>query len=455
VKSEVTREKVDTFDAAVFAFEYRLETKLTNRWTALEYEATLYYGAPPGEYRRALDHFFEEAERAIQNVVHEYFPKLLQVAAFHSRRIPHQSPQAWTKEQLLRQVCAFLGVDEKFDHSSAPREDSKLVEATARIARGIEEPEEAIPADFVLPGWASLEWIMREALGSKSSTERNNRSLPPLSRVETLEWFKHREWSISRTLEQQIEEEGWEAIIDAGKSDISILNIFSTSDPSLGTEWAATASESPGNIFAKETSNTWLISFGGETCHLGMINGLDYIAILLQNPGKSISARELLVLAIHSGAELSHLDAGMLEDGIGQESDDQETRFRGDGDFGSQEQADIRALRAVEQKLLSIKNQLAINEGSNFAALRDEQIKLENYLKGSQNIHGRPRRFPNINEKARQSITKAIKRACKNIEERSPKTATYLQDHIETGSIFTYRDNAILWKVQRTPRNRG
>jgi hypothetical protein len=221
----VTREKISTFDDAVRGFEERLKRELTTRWLALEKEASQDHGAPPGDRRRALDHFFKEAEKAIRSVVHEYFPKLLHVAAANPQNLGNVSPLEWTIAEVLKQVCTFLGVDEKFDDSSAPREDSRLVATAAWIASGIGWPEEAIPADFVLPGWAGTDWIMREALGRKSSREHANRSLLPLSRAETLEWFKHREGWISIVLKRQIENEGLDGTIEAGETGVPILDV--------------------------------------------------------------------------------------------------------------------------------------------------------------------------------------------------------------------------------------
>jgi hypothetical protein len=225
----VTREKISTFDDAVRGFEERLKRELTTRWLALEREASQDHGAPPGDLRRALDHFFKEAEKAIRSVVHEYFPKLLHVAAANPQNLGNISPLDWTTSEVLKQVCTFLGVDENFDYASQPRDDSKLVAAAAWIALGVGELDEVIPADFaadfVLPGWAGTEWLVREALRSKLYSENSHQSLPPLSRAETLEWFKQREWSISRRLKQQIENDSLDGTIEAGKTGVPILDV--------------------------------------------------------------------------------------------------------------------------------------------------------------------------------------------------------------------------------------
>jgi hypothetical protein len=183
-------EQLSVFDAAVTAFEIRFEEELTTRWQQLESEVAGAIRSGPSEKKHSLlQCFFEEAGKVIGNVVHDYFPRLLGVATTHRKHLGNESPLAWTQAQVRRQVCNFLGVDEKFDHTLAPRDDSRLVQATARIALNIGWPDEAIPADFVLPGWVDSRWSVsllgRGAFGRPSGDDAEK--LAPLSRAETLE----------------------------------------------------------------------------------------------------------------------------------------------------------------------------------------------------------------------------------------------------------------------------
>jgi hypothetical protein len=203
--------QLSQFHDGLDAFEKRFEGVLITRWPGLEDRAgEADWG--PSEKRSALGRFFKDAEKVIGAVVHEYFPKLLQVATAQRKHLGKQSPVAWTKAQVLRQVCTFLRVDEKFDQTSAPRDDSRLVAATAQIALGVGWPDE-IPADFVLPGWLGTRSAWRRA--TCGPTAEDEESLPPLSRAETVEWIKHKEHSIHRKLERQIEKDSQDGIIAA------------------------------------------------------------------------------------------------------------------------------------------------------------------------------------------------------------------------------------------------
>lgn len=206
------------------AFEKRFEGVLIANWPGVEDRTgTANWG--PSEKRSALDRFFKDAENVIETAVHEYFPKLLQVAIAQRRHLGKQSPIAWTKAQVLKRVCAFLNIDEKFDRTSLPREDSRrLVAAVVQIALGVGWPDE-IPADFVLPGWLGPQWAWRRATCGPT-TQDEAESLPPLSRAETIEWIKRKEHSMQRKLELQIEKNSQDGIIAAaGTQTIGHLSV--------------------------------------------------------------------------------------------------------------------------------------------------------------------------------------------------------------------------------------
>jgi hypothetical protein len=283
------------FHAAVVAFEIRFERELADRWQALESEAALAaVHAPPEKKRSILYGFFQNAEKEIGNVVHEYFPRLLQVAATQRQHLGNESPLAWTHAQVLRQVCDFLGVDEKFNHACPPREDSLLVLAAARIALSVDLLDEATPADFVLPCWVESRWALSSLVGRAlcPGTEDDAESLPPLSRAETLEWIKGREFWISKKIERQIDNDSWDGMVEAGKSDVSILDAAIAGDEQPAGRQSTGTTKPNENSFIRDAT-TWNISFGEETCRVKTMIGLEYMAVLLKNPGEAVSALEL------------------------------------------------------------------------------------------------------------------------------------------------------------------
>src|ERR1035438_1919061 len=263
-------EPLSPFHAAVAAFEIRFEMELATCWQRLESEAAGAIEVPSKSKSSVLFRFFEDAGEAIGVVVHEYFPKLLQVAAIQRRHLGSASPLSWTKAQVLRQACTFLGIDEKFDHTAAPRGDSRLLAAAERIALGRGWLEDAVSQDFVLPGWVDSRRIAWLTFG-RAEDDREE-SLLPLSRAKTLEWIKQKEFWISRKLEHQIDNDGWDGVIEAGKLNISILDAFEAVDgPSIATQSTQLATDPRENRFVREGA-TWAISFDAETCRLKLMN---------------------------------------------------------------------------------------------------------------------------------------------------------------------------------------
>jgi hypothetical protein len=448
-----SHEQLSPFDAAFVAFEIRFERELTSRWEDLEYEAAQCARASSGkEKRSALNGFFEDANNAIASVIHEYFPRLLQVATTQRQYLGRESPLSWTQSQVLRQVCNFLGVDEQFDHTSAPKDDSRLVAATARIALGTGWPDESIPSDFVLPSWLHDKYSL--ALLFSQHPEDHAGQVHPLSRAETLDWIKQREFWMSKRLARQIDNDSWDGIIAAGKSNVSVLDAFDAVDqPRDGVESTPGVTELHGHSFVRETS-TWAISFGDETCSVKMMVGLVYIAVLLQNPGRAIRALGLQALAGGRSADsrFRRVD-GLPEDGVlRKKSEDQEDLSSHQDGFVPQEILDDQARRQLTQRSLQIEGEITyrteIGDVQAVDKLEKEHFAIESQLKGARNVHNRPRVFSDDNEKARTSVTHALERAYESIRQQAPKTAAHLKSNIIRGSAFTYRDASTSWNVR-------
>ena len=448
--------QLNPFHAALTAFEIRFDRELTSRWQNLEYKAgEATDGAPSDKRRSVLYRFFEDAEREIGNVVHEYFPKLLQVATTQRKHLGNDAPLAWTQAQVLRQVCTFLGLDEKFDFTLAPRDESRLVVATARIALGIGWRDDDIPADFVFPGWLSSDWLLRQNLDRLFPSALNDaESLPLLSRAETLQWIKDRELWMRLVLDRQIDNDSWDGIIEAGKSDVSVQEAFDVDASPDGKKSKQNLAELPRNSFVREAA-TWAISFGDETCRLKPMIGLDYISVLLQSPGKSIRALELQSVAggLRTGSSADSVAATSAAEAFMEKTDDQGDRSWKKSDFGRYEIVDDRTRSESTKRLSEIEAEIAYRSGIGdkqvVKKLEDEYATLESYLQKSRTVRGRPRVFSNENEKARTSISHALRRAYESIQEQAPQTEAHLKSSISTGSTFTYRDTSRSWNVRR------
>jgi hypothetical protein len=397
-------------------------------------------------------------QKQIGNAVHKHFPTLLQVATAHPQRLNNQSPLSWTCAQIMRQVCHFLGIDEQFDSASPLKDDCRLWIAAVRIASGARwHPDDEIPADFALPGWVQYQWEMMQALSlSWPPAKDDTESLPPLSPSDTLKWAKGNEFWMMKALERQIDGDSSDGIIEAGKSHVSVLDVFIASEQqSHETESTRPPAQNEDDKFVREAAS-WLISFGDETCRVKPILGLEYIALLLKNAGKAIGALELQTLAGGQARRSSALpEAGLSRDGNAEEmSDAQRHVYSGKSDFANQEVLDDRARREFEERLLELEREMAyratIGDIPACDKLHNEYSTIESHLEKNRDVRGQPRVFSGQNEKARTSITHALSRAFEAIREQAPNIAAYLESTISRGSTFLYRDASRSWIVRRT-----
>jgi hypothetical protein len=445
-------EQIDTFDAATIAFEIRFERELTSCWERLESQASeRVTSSPLAEKRALLNRFFRDVKEEIGRAVHEYFPKLLHVAITYRERIGNQSPLTWTQAQVMMQSYNFLDMEEKFNPTSPPRDQSLVLKSAARIAIGVGWLDEDVPANFVLPGW------VQSRRGQLLTFGRSRNDSGPLSRTETLEWVKDHEFWINKRLELQIDNESWDGLIEAGKNGVSVLETIATYDEQQSHSEAPEKATEPSAYSFVRDAATWSIKFEGETCRLPHMLGLAYLSVLLQNPGTPMRGLELQSATgglPFVGRSLAKLASDSLANDS--ESEDAENKLlSSQNDFSRVDVVDDEARRQVEARLLEIEKDLAykgeIQDIQGVDALQKEYSTLESYLGSSRNIHRRPRVFANETEKARTSITNALKRACNSIRVQAPKTASYLESNIKTGSEFMFRDGSTSWNIRRTP----
>ena len=213
----------------------------------------------------------------------------------------------------------------------------------------------------------------------------------------------------------------------------------------------------PQNQFVKE-GQTWSIVFEGETCRLPVgLDGLDYISLLLASPLKAIAAGELYSSVSRSPvtrAEFTHAATASISEHAGDTGDEHRASFS-QVRFGADNALDFRAQREYQQRLAELEQQctlaLEAGDGKKAAELQQEYDLIQDELKTST-WRGRSKSLDKTNERHRQTVTNAIRRAYKLLRQEAPSLADYLQKSITTGSHFMYRDGQVAWTV--TPPSR-
>jgi tetratricopeptide (TPR) repeat protein len=200
--------------------------------------------------------------------------------------------------------------------------------------------------------------------------------------------------------------------------------------PALGARLVALrdegfAEESPAkprrSVFQRE-GEYWSIAFEGDTFRLRDSKGLRYLAVLLGRPGREVLAIDL-VSGGPAGPGPSREDALSVETGGG-------------------EMLDRQARDAYRRRLEDLQDALSEAESwgdaERASRAREEMDFLARELAAGVGLGGRPRKAPSASERARQSVTKAIKGALPRISEQSPALGAHLETTVRTGTFCSY-----------------
>jgi AAA ATPase domain len=180
----------------------------------------------------------------------------------------------------------------------------------------------------------------------------------------------------------------------------------------MGTRAAAPAS----TVFRRE-GEVWEIGYGGDTFSLRDVKGLRYLALLLASPGGEIHAVEL-AQAVEGVPEPATLGAS-----VGPALDAQAKH------------AYRRRLEELGEELDEARRwadpERAVRAQAEIDVLTDE-------LAGALALGGRDRAVSSPAERARVSVTKAIRSAIRTIDRHSPALGSHLSESVRTGQFCSY-----------------
>ncbi len=175
----------------------------------------------------------------------------------------------------------------------------------------------------------------------------------------------------------------------------------------------------PEAIFRRE-GEFWTIAYAGGTCRLKDVKGLRYIAFLLAAPGREVHALELAAAA-----------AGLALAG----SPDLRA-----GAFGGL--LDARAKEAYRRRLDELGDDLAQArdwcDPERIAQIEREIDALTHELVRAAGLGGRDRRPASPAERARVSVTKAIRTAIRALDRHHPALGAHLAASVRTGRVCSY-----------------
>ncbi|HEX6813498.1 MAG TPA: hypothetical protein VF384_17900 [Planctomycetota bacterium] len=175
----------------------------------------------------------------------------------------------------------------------------------------------------------------------------------------------------------------------------------------------------------------WSVCFEGRVVRIREGRGVSYLAALLARPGEPLWAVELAAGPADAASGRADLgDAGLVLDAAAR-------------------QQYARRLRELEEELDDARE--AADPGRVEAA-RSEMDALGQQLAAAVGLGGRGRRSGGAAERARQSVTKAIRSVLKRLAEEHPPLGEHLQACVRTGTacVFTPdRGRSVVWTVRR------
>jgi hypothetical protein len=231
-------------------------------------------------------------------------------------------------------------------------------------------------------------------------------------------------------LADDLGEEGLQSRIKALTSELGAEGAHLAATPIQGA---------PSTASLRKEGDVWAFEVEGRSLRVRDGKGVRYIAALLSNPGVEIHAMELA----GEGAEAA--DGGAV--GVAAE-------LGGPGADDAGPLLDPEAKAAyrsrVEDLRADIEEAEAFNDGERAARAKEEMEFLAAELAGAVGLGGRDRKAASNAERARVSVTKAIRATIKRIGEHDAALARELETTLRTGAFCVHAPDPrrpLEWRV--------
>jgi tetratricopeptide (TPR) repeat protein len=199
-----------------------------------------------------------------------------------------------------------------------------------------------------------------------------------------------------------------------------------------GRRPAVAEPSTPGAVFRRE-GDYWTLAYAGQTAHLRDMKGLHYLACLLRRPGREVHVLELVREAEGVPAEPARglSSDAMLQTGLRRSRLDEADRL-----FDPQAKAAYRRrLRDLEEELEEARSW---GDPERAARAQEEMDALTEELLREAGLGGRNRALPSPAERARVSVTKAIRKAVRTTASQCPALGDHLAASVRTGRYCCY-----------------
>jgi tetratricopeptide (TPR) repeat protein len=203
-----------------------------------------------------------------------------------------------------------------------------------------------------------------------------------------------------------------EALRAGGSEDSAALELQAARTTLEGIEAAASATREI-NVFRRE-GDYWSVVFAGRTVRVRDLKGMRYLAQLLVHPRHEFHVLDLV--AAETGQQTAPADAGELLD----------------------EQAKSAYRRRLAEIEDDIEQARALEDTNREAQADAERDFLVRELGRAVGLGGRDRRAASASERARSSVTRAVRQGIARIGEHDSELGGHLERTVRTGTYCAY-----------------
>ena len=192
---------------------------------------------------------------------------------------------------------------------------------------------------------------------------------------------------------------------------------------SAGTAPSQPAPDEPAMLFRRE-GEYWTVAFGGKVVRMRDAKGLGYLARLLRHPHREFHVLDLLV------GDAPRANDAAREDGLAAAMPDAGAVL------------DEPAKRAYRDRIAELEAEIEEtrrwNDLERTARAEGELDALTRELARAVGLGGRDRRAASDSERARVSVTKAVRSAVRRLEDQHPELGRHLTLAVHTGTFCAY-----------------
>jgi hypothetical protein len=170
----------------------------------------------------------------------------------------------------------------------------------------------------------------------------------------------------------------------------------------------------------------WLLGINGEVRPAKDQKGLEYIAYVLARPGRS----------------LIHIDV----------FDDLNGRNEFEATAGDDPRADHETIRSIRARYDRLRDELESAEEDGLTEqaeeYREEMRRLGEYLSSVVGYGGHSRLLPDRDRRAKESVTRAIRRTLKDLKSIHPSLHSHLKKYLRLNPLLIYQpDTPVDWEL--------